>query len=78
MNEEVDEMRVRFDEVKKKYIANLAELRDIQDEHEDEKEELLDTIRYQEKEVKKFQAILAILMSSEQLDIIVNNSDWNE
>lgn len=42
-------MRERFDEVKKKYIANLAELRDIQDEHEDEKEELLDTIRYQEK-----------------------------
>lgn len=42
-------MRERFDEVKKKYVANLAELRDIQDEHEDQKEELLDTIRYQEK-----------------------------
>lgn len=37
LNEEVDEMRERFDEVKKKYIGNLAELRDIQDEHEDEK-----------------------------------------
>ena len=24
LNEEVDEMRERFDEVKKKYIANLA------------------------------------------------------
>lgn len=35
LNEEVDEMRERFDEVKKKYVANLAELRDIQDEHED-------------------------------------------
>lgn len=78
LNEEVDEMRERFDEVKKKYIGNLAELRDIQDEHEDEKEELLDTIRYQQKEVKKFQAILSILMSSEQLDVIINNSDWNE
>ena len=49
LNEEVDEMRSRFMEVKKKYMANLAELRDIQDEHEDEKEELLDTIRFQEK-----------------------------
>ena len=49
LNEEVDEMRSRFMEVKKKYMANLTELRDIQDEHEDEKEELLDTIRFQEK-----------------------------
>lgn len=38
----------------------------------------MDTIRYQEKEVKKFQAILSILMSSDQLDMIVNNSEWNE
>ena len=30
-------------------MGNLAELRDIENEHEDEKEELLDTIRYQEK-----------------------------
>lgn len=30
-------MRTRFAEVKKKYMANLTELRDIQDEHEDEK-----------------------------------------
>lgn len=59
-------------------MANLAELRDIQDEHEDEKEELLDTIRYQEKEVKKFQAIISILMSQDQLDMIINNSDWNQ
>lgn len=28
--------------------------------------------------MKKFQAILAILMNSEQLDTIINNSDWNE
>lgn len=40
-------MRERFTEIKKKYMANLAEIRDIQDEHEDEKEDLLDTIRYQ-------------------------------
>lgn len=49
LNEEVDEMRERFAQVKKKYIGNLAELRDIQNEHEDQKEDLLDTIRYQQK-----------------------------
>jgi len=42
-------MKHRFKEVKNKYVANLQELKDIQGEHEDEKEELLDTIREQEK-----------------------------
>jgi len=37
LNEEVDEMRARFAEIKKKYMVNLAELRDVQNEHEDEK-----------------------------------------
>ena len=60
-------MRLRFQEIKKKYTANLVELRDIQDQHEEEKEELLDTIRYQQKEVKKYQAIVNILMNSDQL-----------
>ena len=60
-------MRERFQEIKKKYTANLVELKDVQDEHEEEKEELLDTIRYQEKEVKKYQAIMSILMNQDQV-----------
>lgn len=39
---------------------------------------MLDTIREQEKEVKKFSAILAMLMTPDQIDHIVNNSEWNE
>lgn len=78
LNEEVDEMKVRFKEIKNKYVANLQELKDIQNEHEDEKEDLLDTIREQEKEIKKFSAILAMLMTPDQIDHIVNNSEWNE
>ncbi len=30
LNEEVDEMRERFKEIKKKYTANLIELKDLQ------------------------------------------------
>lgn len=37
LNEEVDEMRERFAELKKKYMTDLTELKDIQNEHEDEK-----------------------------------------
>jgi len=39
---------------------------------------LLDTIREQEKEIKKFSAILNVLMNQEQIDYVVNNSDWSE
>ena len=48
LNEEVEEMRVRFQEIKRKYIANLQEINDIREEAEREKEELLDTIRLQQ------------------------------
>ena len=71
-------MKDRFGEIKGKYVAKLQELKDIQNEHEDEKEELLDTIREQEKEIKKFRAVLAMLMTQEQLDYVVLNSEWNE
>ena len=48
LNEEVGEMRVRFQEIKKKYVGNLQEINDIREEAEREKEELLDTIRMQQ------------------------------
>lgn len=38
----------------------------------------MDTIRYQEKEIKKLTAIISILMSTDQLETIVNNSEWDE
>ena len=60
-------MRMRFRDIKKKYTGNLQELRDVQNQQEEEKEELLDTIRYQQKEIAKFTAIIDILMSRDQL-----------
>lgn len=39
---------------------------------------MLDTIREQEKEIKKFSSILSMIMTQDQIDYIVNNSDWNE
>ena len=40
-------MKKRFKDIKAKYTSNLQDIKDLQNEHEDEKEELLDTIRYQ-------------------------------
>lgn len=64
--------------MKKKYVLSLTELRDIQIEHENDKEELLDTVRFQEKEIKRLQAILDVLMTPEQINQISDMSEWNE
>lgn len=59
-------------------MLSLTELRDIQIEHENDKEELLDTVRFQEKEIKRLQAILDVLMTPEQINQISDMSEWNE
>lgn len=67
LNEEVEEMRMRFQEIKRKYIANLQEINDIREEAEREKEELLDTIRMQQAEVSKFSGICTMLLTQDQI-----------
>ena len=37
LNEEVEEMRIRFKEIKEKYVENLQEIRDMREEHERER-----------------------------------------
>ena len=67
LNEEVEEMRLRFQEIKKKYITNLQEINDIREEAEQEKEELLDTIRMQQAEINKFSGICSMLLTQDQI-----------
>lgn len=67
LNEEVEEMRMRFQEIKRKYLANLQEINDIREEAEREKEELLDTIRMQQGEVSKFSGICTMLLTQDQI-----------
>ena len=78
LNEEVESMRERFKEVKKKYVGSMTELRDIQMEHEKQKEDLLDTIRYQQSELKKYTSILNMLISKEQIQKIDRMSEWDD
>jgi hypothetical protein len=60
-------MRSKFIKIKAKYMDNLNEIRDIQSEHEREKEELLDTIRSQQSEVSKYSAIIKMLLTNDQI-----------
>lgn len=58
-------MKERFKEVKNKYMSCLTELKDIQAEHESEKVDLLDTVRYQQAEIAKYNEILSMMISPE-------------
>lgn len=60
-------MRNKFMKIKAKYMENLNEIRDIQTEHEREKEGLLDTIREQQVEIGKYTGIVKMLLTSEQI-----------
>lgn len=71
-------MRVRFQEIKRKYIANLQEINDIREEAEREKEELLDTIRLQQAEVSKYSGICTMLLTQDQIEQIVAQSEYND
>ena len=67
LNEEVEAMRLRFQEIKEKYVNNLQEINDIREEAVREKEELLDTIRLQESEINKFSGICSMLLTQDQI-----------
>ena len=71
-------MRSKFAKIKAKYMEDLNEIRDIQSEHEREKEELLDTIREQQSEVGKYSAILKMLLTNDQIELIVQQSEYND
>lgn len=71
-------MRNKFAKIKAKYMENLNEIRDIQSEHEREKEELLDTIRQQQSEVSKYSAIIKMLLTNDQIELIVQQSEYND
>lgn len=53
-------------------------MQDIRQEHEREKEELLDTIRFQEVEVKKYSGICSMLLTADQIEQIISQSEYND
>lgn len=78
LNEEVDHMKERFKEVKNRYLGSLTELKDIQMEHESEKEDLLDSIRYQQAEIAKYTRILHMIIAPEDVERINRMSAWDD
>ena len=78
LHEEIDELRKLIKKLKKKYKDATKEIIDLGKEHEVNREDLLDTIRLQEKDIKMNQAIIQNLLNSEEIEKIKGKAKWHD
>ena len=77
LQEEVDDMREVMTKLRERYRASLNEIRDLQEEHERGREDLLETIREQEREAMLQAEILAKVFYPEELLKLRDKAKWN-
>ncbi|CAD8105757.1 unnamed protein product [Paramecium sonneborni] len=78
VQDEVEKLRKQVKFLKNKYEQQKQELNDMKQDFEYDKEEFLDTIRSQSKEIKLFSGILRMILLQEDIDKITNICEWNE
>ena len=78
LQEEVDEQRKLIKKLRKKCKEASGEIKDLQKEHELNKEDLLDTVRLLERDVGVNNAIMAYLVSPEELEKIRAKARWRD
>ena len=71
-------MREIMEKLRAKYKAAESEINDLTHEHQQQKTELLDIIRSQEKAVKFSNKVMNILFSENELYKLHNKSKWDE
>ena len=76
--EEAENLRYLVTQLRTKYKAALEEIQDLEKEHETQREDLFDTIRTQEKELKLLNKINEIMLTPQEFYKIKSKSDFNE
>lgn len=71
-------MRDIMEKLRAKYKAAESEISDLTHEHQQQKSELLDIIRSQEKAVKFSNKVMNILFTENELYKLHNKSKWDE
>jgi hypothetical protein len=71
LEEEVGEMRMLLKELRQKYKAAAQEVLELENEHYEEKEELLDAVRGLTREVQVYQSVISKLVTPEQMGEIM-------
>lgn len=78
LQEEAEALRKTADKLRKKYMSLQREVHDFDRDQEYYKGELLDNIRLLEREVKINNAIMAFLLSPNEMEQVRGNSTWSD
>lgn len=78
LQEEVDELRKINKKLKKNYRNAINDLQDVDKEHEINREDLLDSIREQERDLKLFHGMLKLMLKPEEISKVKNASIWDD
>jgi len=78
LTDEVEELRKINKKLKKNYKNAVNDLQDIEKEHEGNREDLLDSIREQERDLKLFYGMLRIMIKPEEINKVKSASLWDD
>ena len=78
LQQEVESMREIMEKLRSKYKGAEAEIKDLTTEHQQQKSELLDIVRSQEKAVKFSNKVMQILLSENELYKLHQRSRWDD
>ena len=76
--EELNEKDSVLKELRERYRGALQEIKDLEEEHENEHAELLNTVREQEYEIKLVKGMLSMLLTNNEILSIRRKSEFNE
>lgn len=78
LQQEVESMRDIMKKLRQKYKGAETEIHDLNTEHQQQKSELLDIIRSQEKAVKFSNKVMSILLTENELFKLHQKSKWDD
>eukprot|EP00347_Sterkiella_histriomuscorum_P004399 403360607 len=78
LQEEVEDMREIIKKLREKYKQSQQEIEDLHHESQYNKEDLLETIRSQDKDVKFANKVMAILLSENEMYKVKQRAQWDE
>ena len=78
LQQEVESMREIMEKLRAKYKAAEAEIKDLTQEHQLQKTELLEIVRSQEKAVKFSNTVMSILLTENELYKLQSRAKWDD
>ena len=78
LQQEVESMREIMEKLRAKYKAAEAEIKDLTQEHQLQKTELLEIVRSQEKAVKFSNKVMSIMLTENELYKLQSRAKWDD